>query len=376
VSSKGTDFDNLARLVPQMDGKGAYRFDLDAVIPIGDSVSRFELDGTGSVEHFEASGQVVDGLAFTVDADFFLRKNALDDLRLNGSLRAKKAKTAAVEWTDVEFKNEGRGSLRMDGAGAGHRFSKLLVSAKHIQIQDRELKNIRIDGRGVLHRPHLDHEDAIEVYGDIRFEKVQAMILDWVNGTARVSFAKQVLVLVELSTTANQGTVTGHARVDLHREIVPWSAKLVVKDARLTKCFTDPLSYVELSASGTGWEQIQKTLRGKGSLQLREAEITGSLLMPLLSLRIGRLLLNKPYKIPDSTMHWDVKNGLVTTQPLKLGGKPFSISMAGTVKLTGELNYIIHPGILLVPLRVSGTWKKLSVRPAPTEALPKWPWNK
>ncbi|MHC4450857.1 MAG: hypothetical protein ACYS0E_12095, partial [Planctomycetota bacterium] len=359
--------------------------------------SRFELDGTGSVEHFEASGQVVDGLAFTVDADFFLRKNALDDLRLNGSLRAKKAKTAAVEWTDVEFKNEGRGSLRMDGAGAGHRFSKLLVSAKHIQIQDRELKNIRIDGRGVLHRPHLDHEDAIEVYGDIRFEKVQAMILDWVNGTARVSFAKQVLVLDELSTTANQGTVTGHARVDLHREIVPWSAKLVVKDARLTKSFTDPLSYVlpilrlsgqnesakgfvtavtELSASGTGWEQIQKTLRGKGSLQLREAEITGSLLMPLLSLRIGRLLLNKPYKIPDSTMHWDVKNGLVTTQPLKLGGKPFSISMAGTVKLTGELNYIIHPGILLVPLRVSGTWKKLSVRPAPTEALPKWPWNK
>jgi hypothetical protein len=397
LSSSGQDFGELAKLVPHLDGKGPYRIELDGVVPLGESNSRCAVKANGSVDHYEVAHRTVDKFEFEIDADFRPHRHALDDLRLKGVMRAKEAKAAAARATGIEFRNVGRGSLRWDGTGPGHRLDELHLSAKSIHIQKRELLDIQVDGRGILHHLKGDRKDAVEVYGDIRFKKIEAAVLDWVDGSARASFVDRVLVLDELEASASRGIVKGRARADLNREIVPWSFKLVVTDAQLTKDFTDPLSYVlpilrltgqnesasgfvsstvELAADGADWEQIRKTLRGKGNLRLREAEISGSLLMPLLSLRVGRLLLNKPYRIPDSTMTWTARNGLIRTDPLKLGGKPFNISLGGTVNLDGELNYVVHPGILLVPVRVTGTWDKLTVLPAPAEALPKWPWNK
>ena len=98
--------------------------------------------------------------------------------------------------------------------------------------------------------------------------------------------------------------------------------------------------------------------------------------MPLLSLRVGRLLLKKPFEIPDSTVKWKIADGVVTTDPINISGRPFPIRMGGSVTLAGDLDYVFHPGILLVPIRVSGPWGNIKVRPTTKDLLPKWPWSK
>ena len=133
---------------------------------------------------------------------------------------------------------------------------------------------------------------------------------------------------------------------------------------------------LDLEAEGADAETIKRTLRGRGKVVLKDVEVQGSLLLPLLSLRVGRLLVNKPYRIPDGTVTWLIKDGVVRTQPFVINGRPFAIKLGGTVTLDGKMDYIIHPGILLLPLRAHGPWGDVSVVPAPGELLPNWPGKK
>ena len=125
------------------------------------------------------------------------------------------------------------------------------------------------------------------------------------------------------------------------------------------------------------FDDIERNLRGGGNLRVQDTKVKGSLLLPLLSLRLVRLLAQKPFEIPDSTVKWNVRDGVVTTDPIKISSAPFGVRMGGSVTVRGELDYIFHPGILVVPLSVKGHWDHVTVRPTTRELLPvKWPWSK
>ena len=49
--------------------------------------------------------------------------------------------------------------------------------------------------------------------------------------------------------------------------------------------------------------------------------------------------------------------------------------MGGTVTMRGELDYIFHPGILIVPINLKGKWDDPKVVPTTRELLPKWPFK-
>jgi len=392
VASSGDDFGAVAAWLPGVEGSGPYEVRGDVVVG-----SRIAVKARGAVAKASRGEVGVEGMRFDVDADFAPARDALEDLRLKGTLRAARSRTAAIDVEDLTIETEGRGTIRRDGGGPGHRIAKLTVRAGRIALQDRSFETVVLAGRGVLHHADLNRADALDFDGDLSFARGEAVVLAWRDATARIRLDDHVGAVEDLRATAKGGRITGHARVDLRGAHVPWSVTLELEDGQLDADFADPLSYVlpilrlagqkeeatgfvgakvELAAQGTDWESVKRTLRGRGSLTLRDAEITGSLLMPLLSARLLRLLLNKPYRIPDGTMKWKVEDGVVTTEPLKLNGLPFDISLGGTVTLDGRLEYIVHPGLLLVPLRVTGHWGKLKVVPAPAEALRKWPWKK
>lgn len=396
ANTAGADFGPLAGLHPQLEGSGPYDLDLEAVVPIADPTDDYTVQVDGRIASMRIAKFAGKGIAFQAVSRFRLRASDVEDLRLEGKVSTDRTRSPGIDWRDVRFDYEGRGSLRADRGGPGHAFT-MKGRAGSMRLGERRFEEIQLGGNGTFHHTDLARDDVLSFDGDLAFRKLPAIALDWTNGSARVSMRERVVRLQDLRARVKGGAVRGKASIDLRAKETPWSVQMEFKDAKLDRGFTDPLSFIlpilrlsgkresatglvsariDVRADGTDWSTIKTSLRGGGNLQLENAEIQGSLLLPLLSLRVGKLLTNKPYSIPDSTMKWSVRNGVVTTEPLELNGRPFPIKLGGTVTLDGELDYIVHPGLLLVPLRVSGKWGKVRVLPAPSEALPKWPFSK
>jgi hypothetical protein len=245
----------------------------------------------------------------------------------------------------------------------------------------------------------LDLEDAraVRFDGKLNFERIPAAVLDWTRGQADFTYRSHVLDVAKLEATVQEGRMTGSGHFDFRHAEIPWNVSIRTEDAKLDSKFADPLSYiipvlrvagdpnakvtgfaswdVNLQGVGFAFEDLEQNLTGSGYLRLRDTRVRGSLLLPLISLRVGRLLLDKPFVIPNSTARWSVKDGVVTTEPLKISAQPFGINMGGTVTMRGELDYIFHPGILLVPISVKGKWGDIHVLPTARGLLPKWPFK-
>ena len=398
VEATGDDFFVLTRLAPHASGGGKYdiKAGIDMPRPGADGPVTFSCDA--DIDRLDIEGVDIEGVRIRLrHARFEPHTASVDDLAIDATLDAKVVRRNSVVGFDVHLDHTGQGSLRRDGTGAGYTI-KLKGKAKHLRIDARDLHGLSVECSGNLKSLKFEHRRAVRLNGTLAFDGIPGAAAEWTDGSARFSLERDVLGLTDLRTKVRNGDLRARGRIDFRGPKPIWRIHMEAKDAELDKAFTDPLSYiipilhvadggnssasgfvswnVDLRGRGFAFDDLVHHLRGGGNLRLRDTKVGGSLLLPLLSLRIGKLLLKKPFEIPDSTMKWTVRNGKVTTEPISLSGRPFRIRLGGSVTLRGELDYIIHPGILLVPLRLSGHWDNVTVRPTTREILPKWPWTK
>jgi len=398
IQAQGSDFGWITHFIDGVDGHGAFSISADVVAPRLQRDGAYALSGAANTEFVKFRGGGMLHSPKVVAKEFRFRTDGghLHDLKIDAKVSAKSVERHQLLARNVVFHSTSSGSIMADGSGTGHRIH-LVTSADWIRMEERRLDGLTLDGWGVLKSLDLDDARAVQFNGKLRFERVPAAAIDWTAGTAEFSYGSHVLDVKKLVATVQEGRMTGSARFDFRHAQVPWSVKIKTVDAKIDKNFADPLSFIipvlrvagdgksqvsgfaswEISLRGIdfGFDELEKNLVGSGYLRLRDTRVKGSLLLPLLSLRVGRLLLNKPFVIPNSTAHWNVKNGLVTTEPLKISSSPFGIRMGGTVTLRGHLDYIFHPGILIVPINVKGKWDDIKVVPTTRELLPKWPFR-
>jgi len=396
--AKGKDLGWVTHFVPGIDGRGAFAVSADVRAPRLAIDGEYDVRSSASATHVETrDGAILKSVTLeTGNARFRVDDRSLHDLAIDAHITAEHGRRHKLSARNVTLKNSSRGSILADGSGPGHRLH-VVAGADWIQIEGRRMDGLKLDGNGTLKSLDLEDARAVQFTGKLAFERIPAAVLDWTTGSAKFSYRDHVIDVSNLDTRVQGGRMTGSARFDFRQPKIPWSVKIRTVDATLDSKFADPLSYiipvlrvagdpnakvsgfaswdVDLRGIGFAFDDLEKNLSGSGNLRLRDTRVRGSLLLPLISLRIGRLLVNKPFVIPNSTANWKIKYGVVTTDPLKISAQPFGISMGGTVTLRGELDYIFHPGILLVPINVKGKWGNIKVVPTARGLLPKWPFK-
>ncbi|MHC4954264.1 MAG: AsmA family protein, partial [Planctomycetota bacterium] len=394
----GPDFGWIARFLPEVDGEKPYSFNVDLAGPRPGTQGRFSGSGEVGVAHIGFEDGAIDGAHLVArEISFEWRDGNLIDLRTDATLDVDSARRHTTHARGIRMRNLSRGSILADGSGAGHRLH-LLTKIETLHIEKRKLDGLTLDGVGALRHLDFAHGKAVQFDGKLLFDRIPGAVLDWTDGSAEYSYHSHMLDVRNLNANLQGGKLAGSAHFDFRKKQIPWRIRLEPTDLVIDKDFASVLSYVlpvlrvkggessvtgrasglvKLEGRGFTFDDIEKNLRGNGHLRVRDTEVKGSLLLPLLSLRLVRLLGRKPFKIPDSTVKWNVKDGVVTTEPLKIASAPFGVRLGGSVTVRGELDYIFHPGVLVVPIRVSGHWDDVSVRPTTRELLPvKWPWDK
>ena len=191
----------------------------------------------------------------------------------------------------------------------------------------------------------------------------------------------------------NDGRVRVSGDFSLDSGPLRWRGALAADNVRVTEGLGRPLSFIvpilrtklgdsrrhltgvldaklEFRGIGTTYATLAQSLSGGGSIGFRDVELQGSLLLPLLSLRIDQLLTDRSYRFSDLNIQFGVKDGRVRARPFELRGEPFGIKLEGEAGLDGSLDFLVQPALLPVPLRVKGTLDKPKVRPDPLAGLP------
>ena len=114
---------------------------------------------------------------------------------------------------------------------------------------------------------------------------------------------------------------------------------------------------LNLDGAGSGWEQIQRALRGNGNLHLRDGVLKGInpagdtlralLVIPALGkLAIGRVLQNHPQllgegdtAIEDLTGDFTIRDGWVNVSKLVLQTTEYALSGSGRYSFAGQLDF-------------------------------------
>ncbi len=325
----------------------------------------------------------------------------------SATIRARKGVAADARWTTLA------GELQADGLV--HSLERLgttgAFTVARVEAEGAVLTKARIDQTGngkrwlvTVRAPKVEAEGAtardITLQSNLQlgqkttrarvsFGGGQAQALTWGAGSADLALAANELRIENASIRVHDGLAKGNIRLNTSND--KWTVKLTTKDFKLRESAGEVLGFIvpilrmragragerklsglldaELALSGRGFDLASwiKSLDGQGRIRLRQVEITGSHLLPLLSLRVDRLLSRRPYRFSDLDVPFRVNAGRVRANDFELRGEPFPIHVSGSAGLDGSLDFIVKPvlGVVPIPLRVRGTFDNPKVRAAP-----------
>jgi hypothetical protein len=123
----------------------------------------------------------------------------------------------------------------------------------------------------------------------------------------------------------------------------------------------------DLRLTGTGFvpETLKETLGGRGKVSIDQAAVRGSLLIPLLHLRLDSILFGRPFEFRDTLVHFTADKGVIKTPPFKLSSAIGGFEMKGTTDLRGSIDFLIRSTLWRVPFGVTGDWEAPKVKAMP-----------
>jgi len=396
LEAKG-DLGKLAPFFPDVDGAGT--FGLKATLvgtvdfdgrTLGDGpircVTSFHAERltVGDVEMERARGE------YALEG----RRTGGDyrDLAGAGFVHAASARQGSIAATGVEIDETGSGALLASGRGQGYT-SRPQIRVKELRIDGAPFENAVVKVRGTLQGLGGDALEDLDLAGEFRFRRATTGLVTWTGGRADLTLKDRVAKLENLEGVVNEGRVTGWARVDLSERPVRWRSNLEAADVKISEDLGRPLSFLvpilrlsrkrarrsldgildarlEFSGTGTTMDLLEKSLSGNGRIDFREVAVQGSVLLPLLSLRIGEILTRRPYRFSDVNVVFRVADGVVKPEPIELSGEPFGMKIEGEARLEGRIDFVVKSPLLPIPLRVKGDIDDPKVRPAPFARLP------
>lgn len=371
VQASGT-MEQLASLVPDVGGTGEFRLDdgLLHVRPDG-------VEASGRLYGYDVRAAGVHALRARVKAD-------VDAGWVDGRLRLRKADvlSTCVHLTfdtlvvdDVILRHTGTRE-EIDGT----------LKAKRLRVGEVVWDGVEL--RFLASLDELLHSGETHgVHGTLTFDHWQLGPFPWKNGKGNYLHRGDRVELRGFTATIAGGAAQLDATLYPTPEHIAWETEVKVRGIALDTGMADPLSFlvpvlrlgrkeesrlsgtldVELAvnASDTTDAAILQTMAGRGKIGLRDVSVSGSIILPLLSLRIDKVLGGSPYTFTDVTIPFEVGRGKLRPQPFKLRGHPFNISIRGEAELDGHIDFIIAPTLLPIPLGVRGPIDAPSVRAAP-----------
>jgi hypothetical protein len=328
-------------------------------------------------------------IAFKIDGrrDY----EGLRDLQTDILITAVRGQVYTVTARGLVIHEQGRGELLHSGQGDGYHI-KTVVKQKVLVVDQVEWNEVTLNVAGRIRNPLAEHVQLDELSGDLAFAHWQLGPLPFTDATCKVRFQEDMVGLTGIRATYSQGDVTGDAKLWPRGSDVKWWAHLEGRDIQLSEDLGDPLSFLVpilrvnrkdkqgrlkgkidtdfvLKCEGTTNKLLRETMNGYGSLDFDAIEVRNSVLIPLLGLRLDKMLLNSPYRFKDLHVDFRVTDGVVKPKRFKLQGQPFGIEIWGQADLRGTLDFIVATPTTIVPMRVSGPFDGPSVRPAPGARL-------
>ncbi len=319
-----------------------------------------------------------------IRAEARIGKEGLGDLASTALIRAPEARIGTVRIEKAEVNYTGA-----TAPGGGPFEFRTRITADRLLASDLPVEKIDISVAGALATLDAKALDGVILHGSVTFEKASTKTIEVTQGSALIEMRNGVAFLRDFSARARGGTLAGDIEVAFGESPISWKAKVGIADLQLSPAQGRALSFtvpflrlggalkeaaalegllgarLDLTGSGTDGASIARSLGGKGSLRFKDVAVRGSILLPLLNLRIDQLLSREPYRFQDLDLTFDVKDGRVLTPAYELKGVPFSIHIEGNAGLDGSLDYLVRPSLLPFPLRISGHLDRPKVRPAP-----------
>lgn len=306
-----------------------------------------------------------------------LSGGALEDVEAEVDVTAGKAERGNLLVEDLVVRERGGG--RSGAYALGTR-----VQARRVVVGATAWLQVGADVRGRLDRL-LGERPPTGVTGDITFGRWDLGPFVWQQAKGKVGIVDGNVVVKDLVAGLHGGVVKAEGRLVPTKGRLAWEGSARAEGVVLSEEIGRPLSFVipflrvkkeagtlsgradfdlRLAADDTTDAAILRTLAGAGSAHLYDIEARNSILLPLLSLRLDKAILQEPYRFKDLVVAFDVGEGRIRPQPFELKATPFGIDVKEIeVGLDGTVNALVIPGLL--PLRVRGTLDDPNVRPAP-----------
>jgi hypothetical protein len=316
-------------------------------------------------------------VALHARAEGRLANGALEDMRLDLESTMSKVQREDILVEGVHLHEKGGG--RSGAYDLGTR-----IDAGSITIGATSWDTVGLDVRGRLDRL-LGERPPSGVLGTITFARWHLGPFLWEDAKGKVAMEDGNLVVKDLVAGLSGGRVRADGRLVPTGDRLAWEGTAKAEGIVLSEEIGRPLSFIipflrvkkqagtlsgradfdlSLAADDTTDVAILRTLAGKGAAHLYDIEAKNSILLPLLSLRLDKAILQQPYRFKDLKVAFDVGKGKIRPEPFELRATPFGINVKEIeVGLDGTVDALIVPGIL--PFRISGTLDDPKVRPAP-----------
>jgi uncharacterized protein involved in outer membrane biogenesis len=252
--------------------------------------------------------------------------------------------------------------LLFEGGGEGYRVNAV-VKQRVLIVDQVKWNRVTLNVGGALQNPFQDEID-VDLSGDLAFEHWQLGPLPFTDATCKVRFEEKMVALTDIRAKYSQGDVTGAAKLWPRGTDVKWWTHLKGTNIQLSEDLGDPLSFLVpilrvnrkdkqgrlagkihtdfvLKGEGTTNKLLQETINGYGSLDFDDIEVQNSIILPLLGLRIDKVLLNKPYRFKDLQLKFKLTDGVLKPDRFKLVGRPFNIEIWGEADLRGTVDFIV-----------------------------------
>jgi hypothetical protein len=369
-----TRLEEIAPFAPMFRGTGEVQGNLHLDLEVD---GRFSASASLESESIRVQGGRLQKATVRSSASGRLVQGALEEVKTSVSVQAARAERGNILVEDLKL-------LERGGGRSGAYSLDTRVDAARMKVGATSWEEVKLDVTGRLDTL-LAERPPTGLKGDVRFSRWHLGPFLWEDARGQVALEDGSVVVKDLVATLHGGTVRAAGRITPVDDRMAWEGEARAEGIVLSEQIGRPLSFIipflrlqkeagqlkgradfdlKLAADDTTDVSIVRTLAGAGGAHLYDIEARGSILLPLLSFRLDKAILNEPFRFKDLNVSFEVGEGSIRPKPFELEATPFGIRVKEIeVGLDGTVDVLVVPGLL--PLRIRGTLDDPDVRPAP-----------
>jgi hypothetical protein len=376
----GGDFGALARYLPDVSGEGRFTLDAKGVVPVEPRDGPVKVEGTLRVGQAQVRDASLREATVSGRVEANRRGDDWKDVTVAAVVTAEEAQRGSARYLGLRGDATGAGEWRADGAGKGVAF-RTQVQCREVHAGAADLADVRIQSAGRTRGKEFPRLRD----GDLSFARLVTGPVRWTDARGRFESDGKTVRLTGLEAKVNEGSITGDLEFGVAAP-TRWRTSFQAKNVKLSEDLGRPLSLIvpvlrldagrterhlkgrvdgeaTLAADGSSWADLRTSLSGRGHFDFHQVSVHGSLILPLLSLRLDKAVLGRPTQFEAFRTAFSISKGRVKTQPFRLGNPTFAIGVEGGCSLDGTLDFLLKPTLPPIPLALKGTWDRPKVRP-------------